>query len=844
MNSFVITALDGTTFDLFDPRIPCTIEEGSQHCGLQGVDTLAVKVRSALPLPLAVGDSCSLFGKRYFLNTVPPVTKAAPRKFVYELVFEGIQYSLMDVRFLLPEGSVSDSLTADLGMFLSVLTDNITRVKGNWTLGVFPSGTEYKTLVFDGENCLSVLQQICEAYGQEFEIEQDEGMNILHIRKAGQSLPFTFKFGSAGGLYSLTRQNVDSKNIVTRLYVYGGSNNLAKYRHGKLCLPGKSKNQSYIEESNAINAYGVRENIQVFGDIFPNRYGEVTAPGDDYLSFVDSTMNFDLNEKEADGITTRWLIADVTAKVHFNTGRLAGYEFEIQRDGGYDHATKTVKLIPFTDENGMEFPSRTNAAFQLSAGDKYFFKDIRLPDQYVTDAENELAEKGQAFYAQNSYPQVTYGLNIHEHFIKQFAGSGNITTLFSVGDYIHVVDPDVAVDRHIRIASFERDVLKPYKYVLTLADVVTRDVFTRAISDVLALDRIIAMNNLADPSRARRAWRASQEVLAMVFDPEGDYYSDRIKPLSIETGMLQVGAKSMQFVLRNIIFEPNYEGNPNVMHVTAGQLIHYAIEESIKTWNLAEVTFSEMVSSTAYYIYARCPKGTDAGSVLLDTVQRKVDYEAGYYTFLIGVLNSVETDDDGGRPARFVSLTYGSSTVNGRFIRTGRIESSGGGTGYIDLDAPDGIEISGKTVFRSGSSGYDNIVDKPDLTPYDEALNYVDNVLPDTLEHIQNQLDNAIESWFYHYDPTVSNYPASDWTTGALREAHLDDTFTNLDSGQSWRFTKDAGGVYSWTLMADTAASRALVLAGQAKDTADGKRRSFVSQPYPPYDAGDLWVQG
>ena len=33
-------------------------------------------------------------------------------------------------------------------------------------------------------------------------------------------------------------------------------------------------------------------------------------------------------------------------------------------------------------------------------------------------------------------------------------------------------------------------------------------------------------------------------------------------------------------------------------------------------------------------------------------------------------------------------------------------------------------------------------------------------------------------------------------------------------------------------------------LARQAKDTADGKRRVFVSTPYPPYDIGDLWVNG
>jgi hypothetical protein len=124
-----------------------------------------------------------------------------------------------------------------------------------------------------------------------------------------------------------------------------------------------------------------------------------------------------------------------------------------------------------------------------------------------------------------------------------------------------------------------------------------------------------------------------------------------------------------------------------------------------------------------------------------------------------------------------------------------------------------------------------------------EAKNFIDNTLPNTLNALQRQIDNAIESWFYHYDPTLSNIPASEWITDEDREKHLDDTFTNLDDGRSWRFTKDEDNVYGWTLMADTAASSALIKAGQAQAAIDGKIRIF-STPAPPYDEGDLWVEG
>ena len=124
-----------------------------------------------------------------------------------------------------------------------------------------------------------------------------------------------------------------------------------------------------------------------------------------------------------------------------------------------------------------------------------------------------------------------------------------------------------------------------------------------------------------------------------------------------------------------------------------------------------------------------------------------------------------------------------------------------------------------------------------------EAKEYIDNILPSKLEELQNQIDGAIESFFYKYDPTTSNEPASLWTTEEQKAMHLNDTFTNLESGYSWRWTVN-GGVYGWTEISDTATVKALVAAGQAQDTADQKRRVFVATPYTPYDEGDLWVQG
>lgn len=695
MEQIIVRHPDGTTALLTSRARKSGVTKAEQSITLLGADTVAITVKSATPLTFHLGDQIDVYGKTYTLNQLPGIKKTGNRNFEYTLTFEGVQYELIDAQFLLPDDTVLDSFTGDLEDFLGILIGNLTRVyPGKWVLGVFPANTEFKTLTYTEKNCLEVLQDLCEQYSTEFEITQANGVRSLNIKMAGVNFPYTFRYGRTGGLYELTRQNINSKNVVTRLYVYGGSSNLGdKYRYTRLCLPGKAKNASYIEDAAAIAAYGLKENTKIFDDIKPERYGEVTAAGSAYYAFKDATMNFDLNEKDSAG-NTKWLIDGVNAKVKFTTGNLAGYEFDVHK---YDHATKEIQVVPFTDENGMKFPSKTSAAFQFGVGDKYFFTDINLPDAYKTEAENKLLSEGNKAIAGYSQPQVQYGLSIDENFIRQFAGELTVVNLFAVGDYIPVEDEDIGVNKSVRITAFTRDLLREYKYNITLGDSVTKTTITRVIEDLQKIDNVIEINDLADPSKARRNWKASQEVLANVFDPEGHYYSEKIKPLSIETTMLATGARSQQFVLQNTRFEPNYEGNPNTVRVVGGTLVHYTIAETVKSWQLNTATFSNLVSGTVYYIYARCQKTGTAGNIVFDTVQRKVDSDPTYYYFLVGSLSSAITDTDGKRPARLIALTYGATTINGRFLTTGRIQSGDGQT-YFDLDAG---EIGGNIKFRA-----------------------------------------------------------------------------------------------------------------------------------------------
>lgn len=111
------------------------------------------------------------------------------------------------------------------------------------------------------------------------------------------------------------------------------------------------------------------------------------------------------------------------------------------------------------------------------------------------------------------------------------------------------------------------------------------------------------------------------------------------------------------------------------------------------------------------------------------------------------------------------------------------------------------------------------------------------------MDSLQTQVDNSICSWFYPGVPTAENYPAVEWTTPEAKHAHIGDLYYDKSTGIGYRWTENSGGYY-WDVIEDKQVQQALQDASRAQSTADGKVRCFSAQPYPPYEVGDLWVQG
>lgn len=477
MEQILITRANATVELINSSATITSIVSAEHRKSALGEDVVVMDVETAVDRAFGIGDSIKLFGgNTYKINQLPEAEKISERKFRYNLVFEGIQYDLLRVLYRNEDvssfsTSAEFALTGNIEMFLNVLINNANRTFGanKWALGEFPADTETKNLLFSNENCLTVLQRICSEYSYEFTFTETSTQKILNVKRLGSELDFTFEYGKAKGLYNLKRNSVDSKKIINKLFVYGSTKNIpANYKNYSQRLHFGTVSpftESVVTDEDSIASFGVCEGSVIFDDVFPTGYNSITAINtSNRLEFTDSSMSFDLNAKDGSG-NTLYLIPGVTAKVHFNSGNLAGYEFEIEK---YTHSTKKFIIKAVDDGKGLKFPSSTESAFQFAVGDTYSLLDIVMPQSLIDAAESLLQSKGFDYLNENKAPIVKYTVAIDEAYLKSKTSELNI---FDVGDSVVVKDSDFNVNTRIKIVSFTRNVLRPYSYSIVVSDV-------------------------------------------------------------------------------------------------------------------------------------------------------------------------------------------------------------------------------------------------------------------------------------------------------------------------------------------------------------------------------------
>lgn len=716
---------NGETIKLNTNEPFCFVKEATLTSSLMGDDYISLKIVSSEWLSFAKGDKIVVGGNEYSIRATTTREIVSEGYYNYEPVFYGVMYDLMKTIYRnCDKYGKSDKSTFDLTYtikeFVQVLIYNLERdYPGVWKFDEdnCPE-TEAMTIQFSGVNCLQALQTLCnsEQFNLEFQITQDKGIRTIHIGKFGKRInppsgADFFEWGKGNGLYNLKEQKIDDKAIITRLWVEGGTTNIRSDYRGyaeRLQLPMQRMNQydhtladgtvvkantemigisdeskRYIENAELRDKIGSEEDVKTYDNIYPKRTGKVTAVvADDICAFVDDTMDFDLNKKDDKG--TVYLVDGVSAKITFTSGRLAGQQFELNAKGGYDDKTKKFKIIPFTDSRGLTIPStETQDAYKIEVGNTYKITDIYLPEQYEKRAEEDLWYAGSDDFKDASQVKAQYALTFDRLYFLQSLSRDTETSVFAVGDYVPVKDTRFGIEKTMRIQKITRNLLLEHDYQITLADSTAISIQTQTVLTVIDHENVINNNRLRDLNKARRGWRTTEDLRNMVYDTDGYFDMENIKPNSIDTNMLTVGAKSQQFVLSGCVLKANFGGDPNMFVATAGILSHLTIDnDKIRSWQMNEASF-ELQSTGGYYLFAKCSKSGENGVWYLTQEQLKFEptSDPNNYYFQVGIISSLYSDDN----FRDFQTTYGFTRINGNTITTGRIITSDGEC-YLDLD--------------------------------------------------------------------------------------------------------------------------------------------------------------
>ncbi|MDV4078132.1 hypothetical protein CMT44_04100 [Elizabethkingia anophelis] len=678
------------------------VPQGNVSTKIMGEELVNMTFELSTMVKFQIGDMVNVYGANYYLLQAPVVEKVNTKHFKYSLQFGSIIYELSKIQLLFPDAE--NKLTVSEGnpignadLLIGHVLNNANRLQNGWTKGTVIE-TEAKQVDFSEDNCLSALAKIAEAFEVEYWIDADKSIHIVE-RKSDSG--YSFQYGKNKGLKSITRNPLDGSNIVTRLYALGSEKNIgAKYRNGSKRL---KMDVPFLEKNTDI--YNVIEHTKKFDEVYPKRIGTVTAvDANNPLIFTDSTMDFDLNERDGNGTTI--LIQGVPAKVTFQTGQLAGYMLEI-KENGYHTATKTFTLNKNKDEKAIEVP---NNLMRPKVGDQYIITDIVMPASYVTNAEAELKVKAQEYLDKNCKERLQYTVVSDPFYFKE------INANIALGKTIHFTDADLGLDANLRILSISKDLQNPYKVAFEIGEDAAIISIVRAYIEKEKQQAAIIKEQKYNAQLARRSYAMAREEFDKYFDNSGYLDPIRIKPESIETGMLMVGTRSQQFSLPDVVITVGADNTS--LKNTAGQLVHLTVDpKAPRTWQIAANT-QYGLSTNFNYLYVKADKKGSNATLMATEVKLLLDSDPVFYYFLIGSVSSIIEG------FRRVKVNAGYTSVAPGEITTGRI-SSADGSNWIDL-LQDRIEINARVRFAPGS----------------QAQNYVDNLFNTANQNTKDAINN------------------------------------------------------------------------------------------------------
>ncbi len=831
-------------------------DDSYRYRSLMGDHNLTLKFSLPEYVEIPVGAWCEYMAIRYTLAAPANIKKNGTRDIEYTLIMESAQYQLNRYKLRnTVDKRLKFSMCATPKEYIQVIVDNLNQRDSGWAVGDCIVSTE-KTIAFDHSFVSDALQSVADTFNSEWEIVG----KTIHLKKVEyfKDDPLPLSYGKGNGFVpGVGRTTETGSRPVEILFVQGGSQNIdrSKYGSAELLLPKSQtleyEGRTYISDA---DGYSIRRQDKAVlynnedsldcSEIYPSRVGKVTKvevidEANNFYDIIDNTIPENLNYND-------YLIEGENMTIIFQSGMLAGDDkaFELK----YNHAERRFEIVP-QEIDGLTMPG---GVYIPHEGDTYAIFGCMLPDAYICDNATKTGASWDMFREAARY--------LYENEDTKFTFSGELQGMWAkrnwlkvggklvVGGYVLFTDNQFAPDGvKIRITGIKDYLTSPYAPTVELSNSVSGKSLNSTLNELENGNVIVDENQKKIIQFTKRRFRDSLETIDMLEQALLENFTNSINPIAVQTMAMLVGDESLQFrfvdsSLNPIQYHITYNQETKQLIAPATVLQHMTLgidtitssrdKNTYKHWTMSGYTSPVLDQiSQKYYFYAKVPTGTGTGEFVLSPTAIGMNDVSGYYHLLVGVLNS---EYDGERS--FATL-YGFTEVLPGRITTDKIVSADGKT-YFDLA---NSIIGGNIRFRSTNGTDKNVSDLED--ELNERIDTQAQEFVEAVGGLQSQIDGAIESFFYEYNPTTSNVPASQWTTTEEKNKHLNDTFTNLKTGRSWRWTK-SGSTFSWVEITDTATVEALAKAGQAQDTADSKRRVFVSTPYPPYDIGDLWVQG
>lgn len=370
---------------------------------------------------LDVNDYVLVEGVKYKLKAAYKPVKKNTQTFSYQVKFYAPIHDAEDALFLYEaDGDTTTEFSYDGGPreHLQLWVDNMNRIAGGdlWSIGTVITG-ENRTIDYRNVYCWEA------AFGSNgiaatYDTELWADGYVVNLCKASRGE--IVELGYQKGLTQLQPEENGEMRFFTRLFPLGSTRNIdpTKYGFPRLQLPSREK---YVDRN--VDLYGVKEAWEeaAFADIYPKYVGSVTSVRSEQLTneegreytvyyFKDSGMTFNPNDYE---------IPEYTKMLAFQTGDLAGRGND---EGSFEanwHAdTQEWEIINVYPDEETQLPG---GMIVPQPGDTYIPWNFRMPDEYVTAAEEAYRQAVDDFLASYSFDPTKYTAPTDRHYVERNA---------------------------------------------------------------------------------------------------------------------------------------------------------------------------------------------------------------------------------------------------------------------------------------------------------------------------------------------------------------------------------------------------------------------------------------